>query len=99
MFVQVFKSRVRPDNVERLLAVRGPAIEEAQAACPELLAAQLVRVDEETWLDILTWKAADSGDRLMARAAELPLLQEMHGLVEEVVAVDGGEVASAVPAA
>jgi hypothetical protein len=39
--------------VERLLEVRPAAIAEAQRLCPELLRADLVRLEDGTWLDVL----------------------------------------------
>ena len=91
-FVQVFRATVDPANVDRLLAVRPKAIAQARAACPVLVRAELARVDAQTWLDILVWSAPDGADQLMARAADLPLVGEMHALIGEVLAVDVAEV-------
>ena len=91
--VQVFRAKVDPANVTRLLEIRPKAIAQAQEACPVLLRADLVRLDEETWLDILTWSEPNGAEQLMAVAAELPLLGEMHGLIGEVLTVDNGDLA------
>jgi hypothetical protein len=91
--VQVFRAKVDPENATRLLQVRPEAIAQAQAVCPALLRAELVRLDEETWLDILTWSEPGGADQLMRHVAELPLLGEMHSLVDEILTVDTGELA------
>lgn len=91
--VQVFRAKVDPANVTRLLQVRPEAISQAQAACPVLLRAELVRLDENTWLDILTWSEPDGAEQLMKQGADLPLLSEMHSLVGEVLSIDTGELA------
>jgi hypothetical protein len=91
--VQVYRAIVDPANVARLLEIRPAAIAQAQAACPALLRAELVRLDERTWLDILTWDGTGGAEKLMAVAARLSLLGEMHALVGEVIAVDTGELA------
>lgn len=91
-FVHVFRATVDPANVERLLEVRPKAIAQAQAVCPALVRAELARLDEQTWLDILVWSAADGAEQLMARAGEAPLLGEMHGLIGEVLAEDLAEI-------
>jgi hypothetical protein len=91
--VQVFRAIVDPANVARLLEIRPAAIAQAQAACPALVRAELVRLHGQTWLDILVWDGPGGPDALMAVAAELPLLGEMHALVGEVLAVDTGELA------
>lgn len=89
--VQVYRATVDPANVPRLLEIRPAALAQAQAACPVLLRADLVRLDERTWLDILTWSERGGVDQLMAVAGELPLVGEMHALFGEVLAVDTGE--------
>ena len=91
--VQVFRATVDPADEARLLEIRPAAIAQAQAACPALLRAELVRLDEHTWLDILTWDGPGGAEKLMAQAGELPLLGEMHALVGEVLAIDTGELA------
>jgi len=89
--VQVYRASIDPANVARLLEVRPAAIVQAQAACPALLRAELVRLDGDTWLDVLTWDGPGGADALMAVAADLQLLGEMHALVGEGLAVDTGE--------
>jgi hypothetical protein len=91
--VQIFRAKVDPANVEKLLAVRPGAIAQAQAACPVLLRAELIRLDEDIWLDVLIWSEPDGSDQLMRQAANLPLLAEMHALVGEMLAFETGELA------
>jgi hypothetical protein len=91
--VQVYRATVDPANVTKLLEIRSAAIAQAQAACPLLVRADLVRLDERTWLDILTWTEPGAADKLMAVAGELSLVGQMHALIDEVVAVDTGELA------
>ena len=91
--VQVYRATVDPANVPRLLEIRPQAIAEAQAACSALLRAELIRLDEKTWLDVLTWSRPDGVDELMAQAPNLPIVGEMHSLIGEVLAVDTGELA------
>jgi hypothetical protein len=95
--VQVYRATVDPANVAQLLEIRPHAIAQARAACPLLVRADLVRLDERTWLDILTWSEPGAVDQLMAVAGELPLVGQMHALIGEVVAVDTGELAHSAP--
>ncbi len=44
-FVQVFRAKIDPANVQRLRQIRPRAIAEAQRACPALVRAELVRLD------------------------------------------------------
>lgn len=91
-FVTVWRARVPEASVADLLAVRDEAIAEAQQLCPQMLRADLVRLPDGDWFDILTWSVADGEDRLMAQQAEFDALHRMHALIGEVVGVDRGEV-------
>ena len=95
-YVQVWKANVADRDVDALLAVRPDAIAEAKRLCPALLRADLVRVGDGNWLDVLTWSAADGEERLMARAEEFDALHRMHGFLSDAEQVGRGElVASA----
>lgn len=94
-YLQVWRARVAAEDVERLLAVRPAAIAEAQRLCPELLRADLVRLEDGVWLDVLTWSSADGEERLMARAEEFDALHAMHALLEDAEQVGRGEIMAA----
>ncbi|WP_020393060.1 hypothetical protein [Kribbella catacumbae] len=91
--VQVFRAKIDPANVAQLLQLRPAAIAQAQAACQALLRAELVQLEDNVWLDILTWSDPAGPEQLMKHATQLPLLGEMHALVGEVLAVESGELA------
>jgi hypothetical protein len=91
-FVQVWQAKVADADVEPLLAVRPAAIAEAKRLCPELVRADLVRVGDGTWLDVLTWSVVDGEERLMAKAEEFDALTRMHGFLENAEQVGRGEV-------
>ena len=91
-YVQVWRAKVADGVVEKLLAVRPAAIAEAKRLCPELLRADLVRLGDGTWLDVLTWSVPDGEERLMARAEEFKAVHEMHALLEDAEAIGRGEV-------
>jgi hypothetical protein len=91
-FMTVWRTRVPESSVDDLLAIRDGAIAEAQRLCPELLRADLVRLPDGEWFDVLTWSVPDGEDRLMARESEFDVLHRMHALIGEIVGVDRGEV-------
>jgi hypothetical protein len=82
--LQVFRVRVPEESVARLLEIRPAAIAEAQRLCPALLRADLVRLDDDSWLDVLTWSGADGEDQLMQRASEFDAITKMHDLLVDV---------------
>ncbi len=91
-YLQVWRARVPEDHVERLLEIRPAAIAEAQRLCPELLGAELVRLGDGTWLDVLRWSCADGEERLMRHADRFDALHKMHDLLEEAEQVGRGEI-------
>jgi len=93
-YIQVWRAKVANDDAERLLAVRPAAIAEAQRLCPELMRAELVRLGDGTWLDVLRWRVPDGEERLMARADEFDALHQMHAFLEEAEPIGRGEVVS-----
>jgi hypothetical protein len=86
-YVSVFRVRVPDESVARLLELHSGAIAEAQRLCPELVRAELVRLDDGAWLHVLTWSRADAEQRLMDRAAEFDAVTKLH----ELLADDAGE--------
>ena len=91
-YVTVFRAKVAEGDVKPLLAVEPKAIAEAKRLCPELLGADLVNIGDSTWLHVLRWSAADSVERLMARAEEFDLVHVMHGYLADAEEVGHGEV-------
>jgi hypothetical protein len=91
-YLQVWRARVPEGNVERLLQIRPAAIAEARGLCPELLGADLVRLEDGTWLDVLRWSAPDGEERLMQHAAKLDAVAKMHALLEDAEQVGRGEI-------
>jgi hypothetical protein len=96
-YLQIFRARVPEESVAALLDIRPAAIAEAQRLCPELLGAQLVRLDDTTWLDVLTWSGPDGEQRLMKRAAEFDAITRMHDLLVDVEEPLRGEIVHTFP--
>jgi hypothetical protein len=96
-YLQVWKARVDEGRVERLLELRPAAIAEAQRLCPDLLAAELVRLEDGTWLDVLRWSRADGEERLMQHADQFDAVEKMHALLEDAEQVGRGEIVAPTP--
>ncbi len=95
-YLQVWHARVPEENVEQLLELRPAAIAEAKRLCPELLSADLVRLTDGTWLDVLRWSRPDGEEKLMEHANQFDALHKMHWLLEDAVQVGRGEIVGAV---
>jgi hypothetical protein len=96
-YLQVWRARVPQGSVERLLELRPAAIAEARRLCPELLAAELVRLEDGTWLDVLRWSRADGEERLTAQADRFDAVRRMHQLFEDAKQVGRGEIVATAP--
>ncbi len=96
-YLQVWRARVPEENVEQLLELRPAAIAEARRLCPELLSAELVRLGDGTWLDVLRWSRPDGEERLMAFADRFDALHKMHALLEDAVPIGRGEIVGESP--
>jgi hypothetical protein len=89
--IEIYRVRIDPANVKRLLEIHGAAVAEFQEQVPELVRADLVRLDGDVWLDILTWSEPVEPDRIDAAAQCTPTAAEMHGLMAQELGHDRGE--------
>jgi hypothetical protein len=96
-YLQIFRARVPEASVAALLEIRPAAIAEAQRLCPELLRAQLVRLDDTTWLDVLTWSRPDGEQRLLEHADKFDAVTTMHDLLVDVEEPLRGEIVHTFP--
>jgi hypothetical protein len=89
--IEIYRVRIDPANVDRLLEIRSAAVAEFQEQVPELLQAELVRLGDDVWLDILRWSEPVDPERMIAAARCTPTSAEMHGLIAQELGRDGGE--------
>ena len=90
--IEIYRAKIAPEDVERLLEIRSDAVTEFQQQVPELLQADLVRLEADVWLDVLTWSAAVDDERISQAASAAPKSAEMHSLIGEVLGHDRGDV-------
>lgn len=89
--IEIYRVRIDPANVDRLLEIRDAAVAEFQEQVPELVRAELVRLEDDVWLDILTWSGPVDPDRIEAAAQRTPTSVEMHSLIADELGHDCGE--------
>jgi hypothetical protein len=90
--IEIYRARIDPANVDRLLEIRSAAVAEFQELVPELLQADLVRLEDDIWLDVLVWSAPVDDQWISRAASAAPTSAEMHGLLTEVLGHDRGEI-------
>jgi inactivated superfamily I helicase len=89
--IEIYRVRIDPANVARLLEIRGAAVAEFQEQVPELLQADLVRLGDDVWLDILRWSEQVDPERIQQASQCTPTSAEMHGLIAQELGHDHGE--------
>jgi hypothetical protein len=88
--IEIYRVKVDPANVGRLLDIHDQAVAEYQELLPELEGIELVRLDDETWLDVIRWRAPVDAERLEAAACS-PAAAEVHEIMAQELAHDRGE--------
>ena len=89
--IEIYRAKIDPADVERLMEIRADAVAEFRRQVPELLQADLVRLEGDVWLDVLTWSEPVDEQRISEAASAAPKSAEMHSLITEVLGHDRGE--------
>jgi hypothetical protein len=89
--IEIYRVRIDPARVERLREIRAAAVAEFKEQVPELLRAELVRVEDDVWLDVLLWSDTVDSERIAAAAQCTPISAEMHALIAEELGHDRGD--------
>jgi hypothetical protein len=90
---EVVHSRVRTDVEDEMLALRPTMIDAVRSRCPGMLDAQLVHLDDGTWLDIVTWSSREAAQRATEQFGSIPEAVAMSRLVDEVLSFRHGTAA------
>ena len=90
---EVVHSRIRVDAEADMLALRPAMINAVRDRCPGMLNAQLVHLDDGTWLDIVTWESREAVERAAAEFPSIPEAAAMAGLLDEIISFWHGEAA------
>lgn len=65
-------------------------IDAVRSRCPGMLDAKLVRLDDGTWMDIVTWDSREAAERAAAQFAAIPEVAAMSALLEDVLSFQHG---------
>ena len=90
-FYQVVHARVKDGHQDAMLELRPRFVRAMQAAFPGLLDAHLVRLQDGTWLDIVSWASPQDAARAMAGHAAVPEGIEMDAHIAEILDVHQGD--------
>jgi len=84
---------VAPDDAQEFQARWPKAVDAIRATFPGLEEANLVQLDETTWLDIWRWESHEAAVSAAEGAPKIPDAASMFELIKEVVKMEHGEIA------
>lgn len=90
-FYQVVHARVLDGHEQAMLELRPRFIAAMRAAVPGLIDAHLIRLDDGTWLDIVSWRSREAAAAVDDGHAVVPEAIEMGRHIAEIVAMHQGE--------
>lgn len=88
--VELTRFRVPADRAEALLEARSAMVAEFREHRNGFLDAQLVRIDAETWLDIVNWLTPEDFSASRAQGADHPGIKAFFSHITEVLAMEEG---------
>lgn len=92
--IELARFTVRPQDVPTMLERRPAMARALRERVPGFVDLRLVRLDERTWLDVVEWADRAAADAAQDAVGQLPECGAVFELVEEVVSMEHGEVAS-----
>jgi hypothetical protein len=92
-YYQVVHARVHPEVEEEMLGHREAFVISMRRAVPGLLDAQLVKLEDGTWLDIVRWASPADAEAGASAHERVPEAAEMGRFVSEVTSIQQGRAA------
>lgn len=90
--LELTRYRIDPSRSEELTRLWPLAVEAIRRRCPGLLEANLVRLDEHTFLDAWRWESREAALAAAAVAPSIPEAATMFALITEPPIMEHGTV-------
>jgi hypothetical protein len=88
--IELVRFRVRPERVEALLSARVQMLREFRADREGFLDARLVRLPDDQWLDIVTWRSPQDFAASRAKGGNLPGISAFLAAIDSLVSDEHG---------
>jgi hypothetical protein len=95
--VEITQFVVKPEQTEALLAARPGMLADFRADRAGFIRAQLVRLPEGHWLDLVWWRSAADFEASSAKGPNLPGIAAFFASIDSLVSSQQGTEADAVP--
>jgi heme-degrading monooxygenase HmoA len=92
--IELTRFRVRPEQEEAFLAARPGMLDDFRADRAGFIDAMLVRLPENEWLDIVSWRSADDFAASRAKGANLPGIAAFFERIDRLVNAEEGVLAN-----
>jgi len=96
--VELTRFRTRPGQSAALLAARPQMLDDFRSDRAGFLDAQLIRLPDDQWLDIVSWRSPADFAASRAKGANLPGISAFFDAISELISADEGELADRSPA-
>jgi hypothetical protein len=88
--IELTRFRVEPHRVEDLLSARPAMLADFHADRAGFLHAHLVRLPDDQWLDIVTWRTPEDFAASRAKGANRPGISAFFAAIAELVSAEEG---------
>lgn len=88
--IELTRFRVEPGRVAELLQARPAMLADFRADRAGFLDARLVRLPDDQWLDIVTWRTAEDFAASRAKGANRPGIAAFFAAIAELVSAEEG---------
>ncbi|WP_043848227.1 antibiotic biosynthesis monooxygenase family protein [Amycolatopsis keratiniphila] len=95
--VELTRFKVPADRADELLQARPAMVADFRADREGFLDAQLIRVDEETWLDVVWWRSSEDFAASREKGANLPGIKAFFAPIAELVSAEEGVTGDHIP--
>ncbi|MBK3567602.1 antibiotic biosynthesis monooxygenase [Streptomyces sp. MBT62] len=89
--VELTRFRVEPERVTELLESRPAMLADFRADRAGFLGARLVRLPDDEWLDIVTWRSPQDFAASRAKGANLPGIAAFFAAIASLVSSEEGD--------
>ncbi|WP_369190817.1 antibiotic biosynthesis monooxygenase [Streptomyces sp. R08] len=89
--VELTRFRVAPERVTELLESRSAMLADFRADRAGFLGARLVRLPDDEWLDIVTWRSSEDFAASRAKGANLPGIAAFFAAIASLVSSEEGD--------
>jgi hypothetical protein len=98
-YLEIVHARIRPGAEQDMLALRPDFLAAMRRAVPGLVDARLVRLEDGTWLDVVTWASQADAKAAVAAHEQVPEAAQMGTYITEILGIQQGVVVEPSPAA